>query len=188
MLWRTCSDHFGRCQYILTCSTAAVCRYFLVGPTAQQTRSYDWLRDHLPKDGSVQLSDVTSMYTALDVIGPKAKELLSELTDTPLGKQDFVHMTCKVRPWPYIVVWVWHVVRTLQIGWNQWMRRYSSNSNRILNWIGRTVLSSSFAISLWKLATTFQMQIECYTKISISTLAILFVKAYCITFCELCKS
>ena len=75
----------------------SVYRYFLVGPTAQQTRSYDWMRDHLPADGSVQLSDVTSMYTALDVIGPKAKELLAELTDTPLGKQDFPHMTCRVR-------------------------------------------------------------------------------------------
>ena len=55
------------------------------------------MRDHLPTDGSVQMSDVTSMYTALDVIGPKAKELLSELTDTPLSKQEFPHMTCKVR-------------------------------------------------------------------------------------------
>ena len=72
------------------------CRYFMVGPTAQQTRSFAWLKDHLPKDGSVVLSDVTSMYTSLDVIGPKAQELLSELTDTPLNKQDFMHMTCKV--------------------------------------------------------------------------------------------
>jgi len=86
-----------------------VCRYFLVGPTAQQTRSYDWLRDHLPTDGSVQLSDVTSMYTALDVIGPKAKELLSELTDTPLSKQDFMHMTCKV--WRINRdLWLWYLV------------------------------------------------------------------------------
>ena len=68
----------------------------MVGPTAQQTRCFSWLKDHLPKDGTVLLSDVTSMYTALDVIGPKAQELLSELTDTPLGKQDFMHMTCKV--------------------------------------------------------------------------------------------
>ena len=85
------------CCNKLKCPLLAACRYFLVGPTAQQTRSFDWLRDHLPTDGSVQLSDVTSMYTALDVIGPKAKELLSELTDTPLSKQDFPHMTCKVR-------------------------------------------------------------------------------------------
>ena len=68
----------------------------MVGPTAQQTRCFAWLRDHLPEDGTVQLSDVTSMYTALNVIGPKAGELLSELTDTPLGTQDFMHMTCKV--------------------------------------------------------------------------------------------
>ncbi|ELU09314.1 hypothetical protein CAPTEDRAFT_226885 [Capitella teleta] len=70
-------------------------RYFMIGPTAQQTRSYAWLKDHLPQDGSVVLSDVTSMYTAINVIGPKAQELLAELTDAPLGKQDFTHMTCK---------------------------------------------------------------------------------------------
>jgi len=84
------------CIVLIIIVSVGMCRYFLVGPTAQQTRSFDWLRDHLPTDGSVQLSDVTSMYTALDVIGPKAKELLSELTDTPLSKQDFMHMTCKV--------------------------------------------------------------------------------------------
>jgi pyruvate dehydrogenase phosphatase regulatory subunit len=36
------------------------------------------------------------MYTAINVIGPKAKELLAELTDAKLGSQDFMHMTCKV--------------------------------------------------------------------------------------------
>lgn len=70
-------------------------RYFMIAPTAQQTRCFSWLKDHLPKDGTVQLSDVTSMYTALNIIGPKAQELLSELTDTPLGKRDFMHMSCQ---------------------------------------------------------------------------------------------
>ena len=68
----------------------------MIGPTAQQTRAYAWLRDHLPQGGAVQLSDVTSMYTAINVIGPKAQELLGELTDTPLSKQHFFSMTCKV--------------------------------------------------------------------------------------------
>lgn len=70
-------------------------RYFMIGPTAQTTRSLAWLRDHLPKDGTVQLNDVTSMYTAINVIGPKAEELLAQLTDTPLGKREFMHMTYK---------------------------------------------------------------------------------------------
>src|SRR6218665_3399640 len=73
-----------------------VCRYFMIGPTAQQMRGFAWLKDHLPKNGTVQLNDVTSMYTAINVIGPKAQELLSELTDAPLGKRDFMHMTFQV--------------------------------------------------------------------------------------------
>ena len=77
----------------------------MISPTAQHTRSWAWLQDHMPKDGSVQISDMTSMYTAINVIGPKAPELLGELTDTPLSKQDFLHMTCKVNNKLLFVRW-----------------------------------------------------------------------------------
>ena len=69
----------------------------MTGPTAQQTRAYKWLEEHLPPDGSVQLRDITSAYTAINLIGPRAQELLSELTDVSVTKQDFPLMTCKVR-------------------------------------------------------------------------------------------
>ena len=42
------------------------------------------------------LSDVTSLYAAINVVGPKAVELLSELTDESLSTHDFPQMTCKV--------------------------------------------------------------------------------------------
>ncbi|KAK2189458.1 hypothetical protein NP493_106g05056 [Ridgeia piscesae] len=70
-------------------------KFFMIGPTAQQIRSFAWLKRHLPKDGSVQLNDVTSMYTSINVIGPKARQLLTELTDTPLDKNNFPSMTYK---------------------------------------------------------------------------------------------
>ena len=38
---------------------------------------------------------VTSMYSALNVIGPKAQELLQEVTDTPLDRKNFSSMTAK---------------------------------------------------------------------------------------------
>ena len=54
-----------------------------------------WLKSHVPEDGSVFLSDVTSLYTALNVIGPKAKYLLAELSDENFN--DFrSRMTCRV--------------------------------------------------------------------------------------------
>lgn len=62
----------------------------------QQTRNMKWLSEHFPEDGSVLMSDVTSMYTAINVVGPKAVELLSELTDESLSKTDFPQFTCKV--------------------------------------------------------------------------------------------
>lgn len=54
----------------------------MVSPTSQQTRVLDWLNDHLPKDESIQLADITSMYTVVNVIGPKAGALLSELSQS----------------------------------------------------------------------------------------------------------
>ncbi|CAF1138930.1 unnamed protein product [Rotaria sordida] len=67
--------------------------FLLVSPTSQSTRNMKWLKSHVPEDGSVLLSDVTSLYTALNVIGPKAKYLLAELSDENFN--DFARMTCQ---------------------------------------------------------------------------------------------
>lgn len=63
----------------------------MVSPTMQQTRVAEWMARHLPSDNSVQISDVTSMYTVLHVIGPKTKDLLSELTDEDLRLHPFTY-------------------------------------------------------------------------------------------------
>ncbi|GAB1607286.1 pyruvate dehydrogenase phosphatase regulatory subunit, mitochondrial-like [Argonauta hians] len=70
--------------------------YFLISPTTQQTKSLAWLLRHLPKDGSIQVRDVTSMYSAITLIGPHAQELLAEVTEASTTKSDFKFMTCKV--------------------------------------------------------------------------------------------
>ncbi|XP_022104330.1 LOW QUALITY PROTEIN: pyruvate dehydrogenase phosphatase regulatory subunit, mitochondrial-like [Acanthaster planci] len=64
-------------------------RYFLICPTIQQVKGYHWIARHLPKDGSVKLQDVTSQYTGLNVLGPKARDVLQKLTSTPLSAASF---------------------------------------------------------------------------------------------------
>ena len=49
-----------------------------MSPSIQQMRSLAWLRRHLPKE--VVLQDVTSLYTALCVMGPFSRALMSRLT------------------------------------------------------------------------------------------------------------
>lgn len=66
----------------------------MVSPTSQQTRVYEWMKRNLPTKTTVDLNDVTSMYTVLNVVGPKSNELLSELSNSDL----------KVAPFSYIKV------------------------------------------------------------------------------------
>lgn len=54
--------------------------FLMVSPTQQQTRILEWMENHLPQDNSVTLQDVTSMYTVLSVVGPKAKDLIQVST------------------------------------------------------------------------------------------------------------
>ena len=63
--------------------------YFMVSPTQQQTRIMEWMENHLPGDSSVNISDVTSMYTVLTVAGPKAKELIQELSNNDMSMTPF---------------------------------------------------------------------------------------------------
>src|SRR5699024_12121444 len=46
---------------------------------ADGARDLAWLRAHLPADGSVQLSDVTSGVCTIGVWGPRAREILTPL-------------------------------------------------------------------------------------------------------------
>lgn len=70
--------------------------YFMVSPTSQQTRVYEWMKRNLPFKAAVHLNDVTSMYTVLNVVGPKAVKLLSELSNSDLNVAPFSYMKVNI--------------------------------------------------------------------------------------------
>uniref|UniRef100_A0A4D5RB29 Pyruvate dehydrogenase phosphatase regulatory subunit, mitochondrial n=1 Tax=Scolopendra viridis TaxID=118503 RepID=A0A4D5RB29_SCOVI len=70
--------------------------YLIISPTIQHTRVKDWISRHIPLDGSVSFSDVTSMYTVLNVVGPKSKELMTELTNTDMTIHPFTYKEVNV--------------------------------------------------------------------------------------------
>ena len=61
----------------------------IVTGTAFGNHDAGWIRRHLPHDGSVTLSDVTSRWACFALWGPKAPEILAPLTPDPL---DFGYM------------------------------------------------------------------------------------------------
>ncbi|MCD9878653.1 GcvT family protein [Streptomyces guryensis] len=55
----------------------------------------DWLRRHLPGDGSVQVRDITAGTCCLGVWGPRARDLVQPLTDIDFSHKGFGYFKAK---------------------------------------------------------------------------------------------
>ncbi len=64
----------------------------IVTGTAFGNHDASWIRSHLPEDGSVRLSDVTSRWATFALWGPKAVDILAPLTPDRL---DFPYMSMR---------------------------------------------------------------------------------------------
>ncbi|MYA36042.1 MAG: FAD-dependent oxidoreductase [Gammaproteobacteria bacterium] len=69
--------------------------FYLVSAGAFQRLDHDYLRKYLPRDGSVQFTPLTGAMGVLVLAGPKARELLSRLTDADLSNEAFRWLTAR---------------------------------------------------------------------------------------------
>jgi glycine cleavage system aminomethyltransferase T/glycine/D-amino acid oxidase-like deaminating enzyme len=54
-----------------------------------------WFTDHLPADGSAQLSDVTTGWTTLGLWGPRARDILESITSDDVSHEGFRFASCR---------------------------------------------------------------------------------------------
>jgi 4-methylaminobutanoate oxidase (formaldehyde-forming) len=78
----------GTYESDLTIARLAADRFLLITGTAQATRDADWIRRHLGGFDAT-LSDVTSSFAVIAVMGPRARDLLSRVTRAPLDDAEF---------------------------------------------------------------------------------------------------
>ncbi len=64
----------------LTIMRLAEDRFRVVTGGAHGMGDIKWFRDHLPADGSAQISDLTSAWTTIGLWGPRARDILSSVT------------------------------------------------------------------------------------------------------------
>ena len=64
-------------------------RYLVVGYAACQMRDAAWLRRHTPDEAAVVVTDVTSAFAVLGVMGPESRNLLAQLTNADLSNEGF---------------------------------------------------------------------------------------------------
>jgi glycine cleavage system aminomethyltransferase T len=70
-------------------------RFSIVTGTAFGNHDREWIRRHLPDDGSVQVQDVTSAWACFGIWGPRAREILAPLTPQSLSDEDFPYLSAR---------------------------------------------------------------------------------------------
>jgi dimethylglycine dehydrogenase len=69
--------------------------FYLVSAGALQRLDHDYLKKHMPRDGSVQFTQLTGAHGVLVLAGPKARMLLERVTDADLSNEAFRWLTAQ---------------------------------------------------------------------------------------------
>jgi glycine cleavage system aminomethyltransferase T/glycine/D-amino acid oxidase-like deaminating enzyme len=80
-------------------------------------RDKKWFVDHLPEDGSAQLSDVTSAWTTIGVWGPRARDLVASICDHDVSNAGFPFGTCRTIDLGAIRVLASRISYVGELGW-----------------------------------------------------------------------
>ncbi len=70
-------------------------RFRIVTGTALGRHDLAWIQEHAPRDGSVQVEDVTSAYACIGLWGPRAREILQATTPAGVSNAAFPYMTAR---------------------------------------------------------------------------------------------
>jgi dimethylglycine dehydrogenase len=71
-------------------------RYYVVSAGAAERYDSDFLLKRAPTDGSVQLRNITGTRGTFVLAGPRARDVMAKLTDTPLDNASFPWLTGQV--------------------------------------------------------------------------------------------
>ena len=101
----------------VTVTRLAADAYFIVSGSAQTTRDFDRIRRTIDEDAHAVLTDVTSAYAVIGVMGPRSRELLSKLTRADLGNDAFPFATVREVGIGYAWVRAARITYVGELGW-----------------------------------------------------------------------
>ena len=70
--------------------------FYLVSAGAAQRLDHDWIKKHMPQDGSVRYDNITNSIGVLVLAGPKARDILQKLTRADLSNEAFPWLSSRL--------------------------------------------------------------------------------------------
>lgn len=110
VLYAQLCNERGGIEADLTITRLAKDNFYIVTGSGFGTHDSDWIRRHMPGDGSVHLTEVTSAYAVITLCGPNARDVLQAASESDVSNCAFPFTTHR-----NIIVGV-APVRALRIG------------------------------------------------------------------------
>lgn len=86
----------GGIECDLTAVRVARDEYYIVTGTGFATHDFDWIARNIPQRMNAQLVDVTSAYSVLSLMGPRARDILEKLTTSDVSNDGFKFGTARI--------------------------------------------------------------------------------------------
>jgi len=107
----------GGVECDLTITRLAPDRFFSVTGSAFGVHDLAWVRRHLPTDGSVAARDVTTELACIGLWGPRARDILQDVTDDDVSNGAFAYMSCREIGVAGVPVRALRVTYVGELGW-----------------------------------------------------------------------
>lgn len=92
-------------------------RFYILDGVATQVRTFHWIKNQIRDDEYAFLTDVTSAFVVLAVMGPNSRALLSRLTDADLSNDAFPFGSSQEIEFAYAKVRATRVTYVGELGW-----------------------------------------------------------------------
>ncbi len=106
----------GGIEADLTVARLAEDRFYIVTGTGFRTHDATWIVDHFP-DGDVKLTDITQDWGTLSLMGPKARIVLSKVTDADVSNEEFPFANIRELEIAGVTVRALRVTYVGELGW-----------------------------------------------------------------------
>ena len=107
----------GGIESDLTITRTAEDAYLIVTGGATATRTLDWIRRNTPDDAHAFLTDVTSGYGVLGLMGPRSRELLAQVTGSDVSNTAFPFLASREIEIGYATVRATRITYVGELGW-----------------------------------------------------------------------
>ncbi|MDE2296238.1 MAG: FAD-dependent oxidoreductase [Gammaproteobacteria bacterium] len=107
----------GGIEADLTITRLAHDAFMIVGGAETETRDVDWLRRHIEPGANCVLTNVTSGYGVISVMGPRSREFLQSLTPDDLGNAAFPFATSRIIELGHALVRATRITYVGELGW-----------------------------------------------------------------------